>query len=167
MPLTDSIVLGYTSGSLLIALQYRYLHDEAKAKVYFKKARITLEKQVSEHPHDFNYPVYCYIGLAYAGLGDMQNAVSNLKRAEELLPVEEDAVDGLYAHELLAMSYSLLNKKNEAIEEIRFLQQHVGYYEADDATIILKPDPIWDNLRSDPRFEKLWNGNALIPTFKI
>ena len=126
-----------------------------------------MEKNLRDHPHDFNYPVYCYVGLIYAGLGNGDKAVSNLKKAQQLVPVEEDALDGLFAHYVLAMSYSLLNKKVEAIEELQFLQQHPGYNTSDDPTIIVKRDPIWNNLSGDARFEGLWVGNALRPNFKL
>ena len=60
-----------------------------------------------------------------------------------------------------------MNKAKATQLQLQFLQQHPGNYGSDDALIVLKPDPIWNNLRSDPQFDKLWEGNALKPLFKI
>jgi DNA-binding winged helix-turn-helix (wHTH) protein/TolB-like protein/Tfp pilus assembly protein PilF len=79
-------------------------------------------------------------GFAEAKAGRPQNAVAALK----VLKVMRER--GLVTYYNTAVVYNGLNQKEEAIEQLlQALKEH------DVRMILLKIDPKWDNLRSDPR----------------
>jgi serine/threonine-protein kinase len=89
--------------------------------------------------------------LIDAGLSRKGEAVEEGRRAVELLPLAEDAVDGAATLSFLAMIYAWTGDINAAMEQLQFLAKTpggppVGY---------LKYDPAWDAVRSDPRFEPM------------
>ena len=155
----------YGPNTMFIGLQYFYNHDSKNANIYFGKARAMLEKINKNNPDDPR--VYGALAITYAGLKLNEQAIIKGKKAIELLPIEKDQVDGLKLHQALAMCYSLLDRKDDAIAELQLIQKYPGLYGTDSAFMIFKSDPIWNNLRSDPRFVKLWEGNGLKPLFKI
>jgi serine/threonine-protein kinase len=125
------------------------INDNEKARSAFNAARAEQEKIVQAQP---NYgPALCVLGLIDAGLGRKDDAIREGHRAVELLPVEEDAMDGPAMIKYLAMIAAWVGNKDLACEQL--------------ASVIRRPSgpsygelkllPFWDPLRGDPRFEKL------------
>jgi hypothetical protein len=84
-------------------------------------------------------------------LGSKQLAISEAKRAVEMLPISKDAVQGPNLVVNLARVYTWANEPDLALETLGPLTKIPnGVYYGD-----LKLDPSWDPLRKDPRFEKL------------
>src|SRR4029077_14649182 len=71
----------------------RMANDEHKAQLAFTAAREKQEKTVNAQP-DYA-PAWCVLGVIDAALGRKEQALSEGRRAVELLPVEKDAIDGL------------------------------------------------------------------------
>jgi hypothetical protein len=91
------------------------------------------------------------LAVVDALLNSEEAAISEAKRAVELLPISKDAVDGPLMVVNLAVVYAWTNESDLAFETLDSLAKtpHGIYYGQ------LKLDPYWDPLRKDPRFEKL------------
>ena len=128
------------------------LRDEAKAQAAFTKARLEQEKIVQARP-DYG-PALCVLGLIDAALGRKDEALSEGRRAIELLPVEKDSLDGSRLLVYFAMIAAWAGEKDTALQYLAAnAQSPGGYYVASYGT--LKLLPFWDPLRGDPRFEKI------------
>jgi serine/threonine-protein kinase len=91
------------------------------------------------------------LGVIDAGLGNKSDAIAEGKHACELLPVSKDSADGPFYITNLALIYAWVGEKDLALEQLAIsaeIPAGVTYGE-------LKLSPIWDPLRSDPRFEKI------------
>jgi hypothetical protein len=90
-------------------------------------------------------------GLIDAGLSRKTEAVAEGRRAAELRPISNDALDGAVVIGNLAMIYAWVGDNDSAIEQLMFLAKKPGGPDYGQ----LKLDPAWDPLRSDPRFEQI------------
>src|SRR5437762_3082380 len=97
--------------------------------------------------------LHSQLGLAYAGLGDAPNAVSEGKKGMAMQPTSEDLFEGPLREEQMAQIYALLGNADEAIP---ILKRWVQVPSATSITpALLRIDPIWDSIRNDPRFQEL------------
>jgi len=125
--------------------------DGANAREAFTRARATVAAHLAEQPDD---PILmATLGLVDAGLSRKEEALSEGRRAVELRPLADDAVDGATILGMLAMIYAWTGEVNSALDQLAFL-----------ATIPngttfgqLKYDPAWDSVRADPRFAAMLN----------
>src|SRR5262249_4654498 len=89
-PLTDYAV--HLNRPLIEGVIARMTGDDSKARSAFAEARVEQEKVVQAQP---NYgPPLCVLGLVDAGLGRKEEALQEGRRAVELLPVQNDAING-------------------------------------------------------------------------
>jgi hypothetical protein len=140
VPLTSLLLEG------VIALMTK---DDAKARSAFTAARAEQERTVQAQP---NYgPALCVLGLIDAGLGRKEEALSEGRRAVELLPVEKDAINGPALIKYLAMIAAWVGDNDLACEQLATatLLPNGGSYGQ------LKLLPFWDPLRGDSRFEQI------------
>jgi serine/threonine-protein kinase len=84
-------------------------------------------------------------------LGQKEDAINEGKKAVELLPESEDAVDGPKATAALAEIYAWIGEHDEAFR----LLDHLLAVPKGLTVPLLKLDPVWDPLRKDPRFQAL------------
>jgi TolB-like protein/Tfp pilus assembly protein PilF len=130
----------------------RMANDEHKAQLAFAAARAKQEKTVEAQP-DYA-PGWCVLGVIDAALGRKEQALSEGRRAVELLPVEKDSINGLVMIKYLAMGAAWVGDKDLACEQLATAVRYptsgleLSYGE-------LKLMPWWDPLRGDPRFEKI------------
>jgi serine/threonine-protein kinase len=92
-------------------------------------------------------------------LGKKEEAISEGKKAVELLPESEDAFDGPRATEALAEIYAWVGEPDEALR----LLDHLLTVPSGLTVWSLKLDPVWDPLRQDPRFQALIDKYAAKP----
>jgi tetratricopeptide (TPR) repeat protein len=145
----NSILLSRSFGEGLLA---RMMKDEAKARAAFGAARAKQEKIVQAQP-DYG-PALCVLGLIDAALGREEAALEEGQRAIELLPVEEDVINGSRMLQYFAITAAWAGEKDLALQQLEIgLRAPV----ASDALSygMLKLHPFWDPLRGDPRFEKI------------
>ena len=96
--------------------------------------------------------VLSQLAVVDAGLGRKQEALREAQRAVELRPISRDAVEGPHVARNLALVYCWVGERARAIEQLSALVKVAGggpsYGE-------LKFDPVWDELRDDPRFAQI------------
>lgn len=87
--------------------------------------------------------------MAYAGLGDKDSALQQAKRS--VAQDQNDAVDKPGAEAILGQIQAKFGDVESAISIIpHLLEVPAGITRAD-----LRFNPMWDPLRTDPRFQKL------------
>jgi TolB-like protein/Tfp pilus assembly protein PilF len=130
----------------------RMTNDEPKAQLAFTAARVQQEKTLEAQP---NYgPAWCVLGVIDAALGQKEEALREGRHAVELLPVEEDPINGARMIEYLAMIAAWVGEKDLACEQLATAVRSpttgldLSYGQ-------LKLMPWWDPLRGDPCFEKI------------
>src|SRR5438067_481093 len=123
--------------------------DKTKAQRVLKHARLVSEKLLREAPDDSAR--HGQHGLILAALGQKQEAIAEGKRAVELLPESQDALDGPGATATLAQIYAWTGEFDEAFR----LLDHLFAVPSNLTVPMLKLDPAWDPLRQDPRYQAL------------
>jgi len=132
-------------------LIYLLQGDKTKAQEKFQNARVVSEKLLREAPGDAAR--HAQHGLILAGLGQKQEAIAEGKRAVELLPESQDALDGPRCTSALAQIYAWTGEFDEAFR----LLDHLFAVPNDLTIPMFKLDPAWDPLRKDPRYQALIN----------
>ncbi len=127
----------------------RLEHDQQKARAAFESARAEQEKIVQAQP---GYaPPLCVLGVIDAALGRKQEALSECRRAVELLPVPKDAFNGPLMIQWFAISAAWVGEKELAFEQLGTAAHVPGALSYGNLKLL----PFWDPLRGDPRFEKI------------
>ena len=146
-PFSDDVV--QLSRPFLQGVIARMTNDHEQERAAFTAARAEQETIVKVQP---NYaPALCVLGLIDAGLGRKDEALSEGRRAVELLPVEKDALVGPAMIKYLAMIAAWAGEKDLACEQLAIASRRPGGVTYGN----LKLMPFWDPLRGDPRFEKI------------
>jgi TolB-like protein len=128
---------------------YMLQGDEAKARTALEHALVISEQLLREAPDDPNRRGQH--GVVLAALGQKEEAITEGKRAVELLPESQDAFDGPQVAAALAQIYAWTGESDEAF---RLLDHLFGI--PNGLTVpMFKLDPAWDPLRKDPRYQAL------------
>src|SRR5438045_425758 len=128
--------------------------DKGKAQAELEQARVISEKLLREAPAD---PArHAQHGLILAMLGQKEEAIAEGKRAVELLPESQDALDGPQATAALAQIDAWTGEFDEAFR----LLDHLLVVPNGLTVPILKIDPVWDTLRKDERFYALFDKHS-------
>jgi serine/threonine protein kinase/TolB-like protein/tetratricopeptide (TPR) repeat protein len=122
-------------------------HDLARRS--FEAARVELEEKARLNPDDSRF--HSSLGIAFAGLGRRLEAVREARLGCDLMPVSKDAWRGLMRVEDLAVVYTMVGRTSEAIAQLDDLLARSGSL----TPYVLRLEPRWDPLRSDPRFQAL------------
>jgi TolB-like protein/Flp pilus assembly protein TadD len=128
---------------------HTFSKDKGKARSAFDRARPIAEKALREGPDDASRHVI--LGMILAGLGEKNAAIAEGRLAVELLPESQDALDGPKITVALAQIYAWTGESDQALQ---LLDRSLST--ANGVTLpFLRLDPMWDPLRSDPRFQAL------------
>src|SRR6059058_2853094 len=125
------------------------LHDEVGARDDFLKAKNAVEEQLQRSPDVEK--THIQPARVLAQLGEKDAALAEAQRATELLPESKDAFGGPEITAGAAEVYSILGENDRAIESLDGLLSRPSAVTVES----LKVNPIWDPLRSDPRFQTL------------
>ena len=131
--------------------------DAAGAKSSAEQARNTLEPLYKDQQDNAQFAVN--LSLSYSILGNKELALKEAERAVMLLPSAKDRLSGPAFEENLALIQTMVGENNRAISTLTQLLQtpyNNGIYINTPVTpALLRLDPLWDPLRSDPAFQKL------------
>jgi TolB-like protein/Flp pilus assembly protein TadD len=125
--------------------------QSAKARELYAAVRDEYRQKVRARPGDWDLQIA--LGLAAAGLGLKDEAITEGRRAVELLPISRDAFAGTEYALSLAQIYTRVGENDEALALLQQLMAIPAGLSISSA--LLRIDPTWDPLRKDPRFEKL------------
>ncbi len=125
------------------------MNNSKKAKEYYEQAIDVQKNKISEDPNDPRY--YSSIGIAHAGLGQVEDAIKHGKLALDMLPVSKEALKGPHRVEELALIYVMVGKYDDAIDKLEYLLS----IPCQVSVPLLKIDPKWKSLREHPRFKQL------------
>jgi TolB-like protein/Tfp pilus assembly protein PilF len=129
----------------------RITGDLTNAKASYAQCRDLLEAALRSQPN--NADCVSLLAMVYAGLGDKDAAMRQAKRAMELLPASKDALAGPFYEAVWAAVLARFGEKDAAIAALQHLLTVPSFNPITRA--LLRLDPNWDNLRDDPRFQKL------------
>jgi TolB-like protein/Tfp pilus assembly protein PilF len=130
--------------------------DAASAKASVEQARNTLEPLYKDQQDNAGFAAD--ISLSYVVVGNRESALKEAERAVMLLPSAKDRVTGPSYEENLALIQTIFGENSRAISTLAQLLQtpYVSWvYTAPITPALLRLDPFWDSLRSDPAFQKL------------
>ena len=131
------------------ALLARMIKDESKAHAAFAAMRPQQEKIVQEQS-DFG-PAVCTLALIDAGLGRKEEALREIRRAVELVPVEKDALNGADMIQYSGIVAAWVGEKDLALQNLTKAAQLPGFLSYGRLKLL----PWYDPLRGDPRFAKI------------
>jgi len=143
---------------MLLALAQRLAGDTAGAKATAAQLRKMLQPLSKNQPDNFVFAQI--LSLANAALGDKDSAFGEAERAITLLPSTKDRVYGPGNEEFLAFIQTIFSEHTSAVATLgRLLQTPYSstfrYTPVPATPALLRLDPVWDPLRSDPAFQKL------------
>jgi tetratricopeptide (TPR) repeat protein len=144
------------TNQLSLAWTQRLNGDTAGTKVTAAQARNTLEPLCKNQPDNALFAAA--LSVANAVLGEKESALKEAERAIMLLPSIKDRVQGPGFEENLALIETIVGENSRAISTLgRLLQTPYSgwYYLTPITSALLRLDPLWDPLRSDPVFQKL------------
>jgi serine/threonine protein kinase/Tfp pilus assembly protein PilF len=141
---------------LLLGLSQQRAGDVAAARATYEKEARDIQRELENvalgsHAEADQHAI---LGWAYAGLGEGASAIAEGQKAIAIHPTSKDPFGGPDFEEGMANIYALLGDADHAIPILkRLLQIPGGLLPLTPA--LLRLDPIWDQIRNDPRFQEL------------
>jgi len=151
--------LGYINGELRFWLSWaqEVAGDHAAAQESWKQARSELEPFLRQQPE--NWVLIGDLALTNMGLGDKTSAFAFVEKAIAVNPIERP-LEGPGSIEILARVCAKMGEPERAVGALQKLLSIPYESPLNAANVPLTPallrlDPMFDPLRSDPRFQKL------------
>jgi len=156
-PMIDALTLAAFTGDspryhTLKAELARFRGDRKAQIAHGDSARAILLPRLEGGPHEAR--MLTVLALAYAQMERYAEAIEAGKRAVAAIPIANDAVSAPFFHTNLALVYMYAGRHDQAIDVLAPLLRIPGWITPAE----LRVDPIWEPLRSNPRFRKLTEG---------
>ena len=135
--------------SLLRASVLSLMGKDALARLEFEKSITFLEAQAKERSE--NAAVFISLGKAYAGLGRKEDAIREGKKALEMVPLSIDRFMGPHYLMDMAEIFTMVGEYDQALNQIETLLGIPSAF----SVKMLNVAPIWDPLRTHPRYKDL------------
>jgi TolB-like protein len=130
----------------------RHSGDIPAATMIYRKAKADAEELLRSQPN--NADLLATLAWSETWLGDKSAALKHAQEAVMLMPASKEPRVGPSYEDTLARIQAQLGEKDAAITALQHLL--VTSYSSPVVTpALLRLDPDWDNLRGDPRFQKL------------
>lgn len=140
----------YKPEDLYLAEVYSYMKNKTLSEKHFKAAANILKEKIKLNPDDSR--LYTSLGIAYAGLGEKENAIREGKKGYELMPISMEAWRGSFRLLDLAKTYTMVGEYDLALDAIEKL---IASPTDAISPWLLKLDPTWEPLHKNPRYQKL------------
>jgi TolB-like protein/Tfp pilus assembly protein PilF len=152
--LTKPETLGPVQGNFEILLGdlQRHAGDAEAAATSYRQAQAALLTALQTQSD--NPDLVSALAWTETWLDDKTAALSHARKAIALLPASKDAWTGPQYEENLARIEAHFGDKENAITALQHLLE-ISYGFPPVTPALLRLDPDWDNLRGDPRFDKL------------
>jgi serine/threonine-protein kinase len=140
---------------LLLGLSQQRAGDAAAARSTYQKGAKDIQRELEKVAPGtgMEADLRAALGLAYAGLGDAASAIAEGQKAMAMYPTSKDPWEGPNLEEGMARIYALVGDADHAIPILKRLLQIPYAYTLTPA--LLRLDPVWDQIRNDPRFQEL------------
>jgi serine/threonine-protein kinase len=151
------------SEKLLLGLGQQRAGDVAAARATYEDAVQDIRRDLEKvAPSSYAAAgTHAALGWAYAGLGEAASAVAEGQKAMAIHSTSKDPFGGPEEEDRMARIYALLGDADHAIPILKRLLQipygvRLGRFPTDGITpALLRLDPVWDQIRNDPRFQEL------------
>jgi TolB-like protein len=158
---TSSTVRRSHSRAMRLALAYRMSGDDRAAKMWADSAVIEARAALAERPEPVPWDRFGVAAAAHAFLGtslalrgepgDAEEAIRHAEEAVRLYGYDRDSQDCDTFDWLLLRTYVLTGRTDDAMAFMEELLSRPSVFGLGD----LKLDPLYDELREDPRYEGL------------
>jgi TolB-like protein/Tfp pilus assembly protein PilF/class 3 adenylate cyclase len=125
-----------------------------RARGYFESARPGFEDWLANNPvelSEWEGKARAYIAEIDAALGRKEDAIREGRHAAELWPMTRDARVAPEIATLLAVTYMWVGERDAALQQLEAIVELPCSFTYGD----LKLNPVWDDLRGDPRFDRI------------
>ena len=139
----------------------RFRSEKEKARSYFESARQIFEETLAKNANSWiESHALAYIAEVDAALGRKDDAIREGRKAIELWPLKRNAVLAPDVAAYLAIVYMWSGERDAALQQLA----EVVKLPASSSSLPscpglsageLKLNPVWDELRNDPRFDKI------------
>ncbi|MGB6639981.1 MAG: hypothetical protein WBG67_04355, partial [Thermoanaerobaculia bacterium] len=145
----DTSTVAVTPKSMLKGWIFDLMGEREKSAAAFGEALPHLERYAQDQPDD----AFAHAGLALvlSGVGRYEEAIQEIEKAAEMLPLAKDAIYGPIIIQQSATVYTRAGDYDTAIDRLETLLS-IPY---DTTTTALRLHPQWAPLRDHPRFQAL------------
>ena len=139
----------YKTKTFELALIYYLSGQKSLCKIYTDSTITSLKQKIKEIPDDDRF--YPPLGKCYAFQGNVKEAIEFGEKAVNLKSIKLDAYQGGIKEQDLMEIYIFTGNYDLALDKIEYLLSIPSWLSVG----ILMIDPVFDNLRSLPRFQKI------------